>query len=142
LSIIRDYWRIKSITCPRCGKKGILTQKTTISKRKYKYKKWYVYHDERPFPKKQKIRKQRWCYLNKNHLKSTLIHEKILNLTKLTEHVQQLSDDEWRKEVELFSPTTKIVICPDCGKKFNFPIYDPLPRKIVCNKKSHAFIYQ
>jgi hypothetical protein len=32
------------LTCPHCGKEGMLAFKTLIVKRKYKYRKMYVYH--------------------------------------------------------------------------------------------------
>lgn len=45
-------------------------QKTTVSKKKYKYKKWYVYHEKIPVPSKTSLRIQKWCYLNKNQMRA------------------------------------------------------------------------
>jgi hypothetical protein len=82
-SIFWKIWkkkdRARELKCPRCGKKGQLMQKTTISKKKYKYKKWYVFH-ARPF--ETSVRIPKWCYLNKNHLKKPSIQDKI----KATKH--------------------------------------------------------
>ncbi len=140
MNIINRYWQSRLIICPRCEKEGILTQKTTISKGKYKYKKWYVYHNEHPFPRKPKFRKQRWCYLNKNQLENPLIHNKITEITNLKKQIDNLSYEEYMK---LISPNATIVSCPECGKKFVFEPFEELPKKIICQKrKGHAFIYE
>jgi DNA-directed RNA polymerase subunit RPC12/RpoP len=71
--IDRKIDHAKQLTCPRCGKKGVLMQKTTVSKKKYKYKKWYVYHEKIPVPSKTSLRIQKWCYLNKNQMRESSV---------------------------------------------------------------------
>ena len=51
--------------------------KTTISKKKYRYRKWYVYHVRFPIPSKTSLRIQKWCYLNRNQLNNSSIQDKI-----------------------------------------------------------------
>jgi len=87
------YWKIwnkisrfKEIVCPRCGKKGRLMQKTTISKKIYKYRKWYVYHESFPIPSKTSIKIQSWCYLNKNQLENPPIRGRI----KAIKHMEEV----------------------------------------------------
>jgi DNA-directed RNA polymerase subunit RPC12/RpoP len=75
--ISRKIDRAKELVCPRCGKKGVLMWKTTISKKIYKYRKLYVYHERIPFSHKTSIRIQKWCYLNKNQLKNPSIQNTI-----------------------------------------------------------------
>jgi hypothetical protein len=50
-------------------KKTTITQ---IAKRKYRYEKWYVYHN------RSKGTTQRWCYLSKKYLRLPEINEAIL----------------------------------------------------------------
>ena len=80
-SLFSKIWKkedqIRELTCPRCGKKGKLMLKTTISKKKYSYRKWYVYHERFPIPFKTSLRIQKWCYLNRNQLGNSLIQDKI-----------------------------------------------------------------
>jgi hypothetical protein len=84
----------EQLKCPRCGKEGKLMQKTTISKQKYKYKKWYVYHEVNPFPKKPKFRKQQWCYLNKNLLNTPFIKKRIDTIETSPKLLKDLSNME------------------------------------------------
>ncbi len=35
---------MRKMVCPHCGKIGLLSEKTTVSKKRYSYKKRYVYH--------------------------------------------------------------------------------------------------
>ena len=84
--IDRKIDRAKELVCPRCGKKGVLMWKTTISKKIYKYKKLYVYHEIIPVSHKTSIRIQKWCYLNKNQLKNP----SILNTIKAMKHVRDI----------------------------------------------------
>ena len=62
------------LKCPVCGDFGVLMKKTTITqttKRKYRYQKWYVYHN------RSKGTTQRWCYLSKKYLRLSKISEAI-----------------------------------------------------------------
>ena len=76
----------KEIVCPRCGKKGRLMQKTTVSKKIYKYRKWYVYHERIPNPSKPSLKIQSWCYLNRNQLENPTIRDRI----KSIEHMEEV----------------------------------------------------
>ena len=63
------------LECPVCGDFGVLMKKTTITqiaKRKYRYEKWYVYHN------RSKGTTQRWCYLSKKYLELPEINKAIL----------------------------------------------------------------
>lgn len=80
--------RAKELICPRCGKKGILMQKTTVSKKRYKYRKWYVYHQRIPIPTKTSLRIQKWCYLNKNQLKRPSV-EQTLEALKRAKNIKR-----------------------------------------------------
>ena len=62
------------LKCPVCGDYGTLMKKETITKiarRRYRYEKWYVYHN------KAKGTKQRWSYLSKKYLELPEIIEGI-----------------------------------------------------------------
>jgi hypothetical protein len=62
------------LECPVCGDYGVLMKKKTITqtaKRKYRYEKWYVYHN------KSKGTTQKWCYLSKEYLRLPEISEAI-----------------------------------------------------------------
>ena len=62
------------LRCPVCGDYGILMKKETITKiagKRYRYEKWYIYHN------KSKGTKQRWCYLSKKYLELPEITEAI-----------------------------------------------------------------
>ncbi len=76
----------RKLACPRCGKRGVLMWKTTISKKRYKYKKLYIYHERTPVPSKTSIRIQKWCYLNKNQLKNRSIQ----NTIKAMKHARDI----------------------------------------------------
>jgi len=67
----------RELICPHCGEKGIFLQKTTVSKRKYRYKKLYVYHETTPIPTKTSLRNQKWCYLNENDLNDPAIQKRL-----------------------------------------------------------------
>jgi DNA-directed RNA polymerase subunit RPC12/RpoP len=84
--IDRKIDRTKELVCPRCGEKGILKPKTTVSKKKYKYRKWYVYHERIPIPTRTSLRIQKWCYLNKNQLQSRSIQDTL----KATERAKDI----------------------------------------------------
>ena len=86
--INRKIDRAKELVCPRCGKRGILMQKTTVSKKKYKYRKWYVYHERIPIPAKTSLRIQKWCYLNKKQLQSRSIQD-TLKATKRAQDIDR-----------------------------------------------------
>ena len=62
------------LRCPVCGDIGTLMKKETITKiagKRYRYDKWYVYHN------RSKGTKQRWCYLSKDYLQLPEIGEAI-----------------------------------------------------------------
>ncbi len=82
------YLSAKELACPSCGKTGKLMQKTTVSKKKYRYKKWYVYHEEISISPKGSRRIQKWCYLNKNQLKNPFIQDKLKTMKHAT-HVDR-----------------------------------------------------
>ncbi len=68
----------EKLKCPICSEDGVLILKTTVTNAKghrYEYQKWYVYHN--------KTRKQRWCYLAKEHLDDDAIKRAIADYTKL-----------------------------------------------------------
>lgn len=65
--------RARSLRCPHCGKTGILMVKTTVTKKKYRYRKLYVYHETIPVPSRTSLRRQRWCYLNKDDLNDSTV---------------------------------------------------------------------
>ncbi len=65
----------EKLKCPVCGDYGVLMKKITITKttkRRYRYKKWYVYHN------RSKGTTQRWCYLSKKFLRLSEINKAIL----------------------------------------------------------------
>jgi hypothetical protein len=73
------------LECPVCGDFGVLMKKTTITqtaKRKYRYEKWYVYHN------RSKGTTQRWCYLSKKYLTLPEINKAILR-EKATQNTTQ-----------------------------------------------------
>ena len=76
-----QLWQIQEesrhLICPRCGELGIITQKMTVSKKRFKYKKWYVLHTTYTNIDKPKKRKQKWCYLNKEQLEESTLQEKV-----------------------------------------------------------------
>ena len=62
------------LRCPVCGDIGTLMKKETITKiagKRYRYDKWYVYHN------RSKGTKQRWCYLSKENLHLPEIREAV-----------------------------------------------------------------
>jgi len=68
----------KRITCPVCGKIGIMILKKTSTKtagKVYTYKKWNVYHHTN----------RKWCYLNKDHLDLPEIREVIEATQKIAQ---------------------------------------------------------
>jgi ribosomal protein S27AE len=67
----------RELICPHCGEKGILAEKDTVSKRRYRYRKLYVYHETRPLPAITSLRTQKWCYLNEADLNNSLIQKRI-----------------------------------------------------------------
>jgi hypothetical protein len=80
------------LKCPVCGDYGVLMKKTTITqiaKRKYRYEKWYVYHN------RSKGTTQRWCYLSKKYQELPEINEAILreqatqNTTQTTQNTHE-----------------------------------------------------
>ncbi len=63
----------KTITCPRCGKEGLLIEKPTVTRSKgktYTYKKLYVAHYlQNGVSKRGKVvNRVQWCYMNKRHI--------------------------------------------------------------------------
>ncbi len=63
----------KTITCPRCGKEGLLIEKPTVTRAKgktYTYKKLYVAHYlQNGVSKRGKVvNRVQWCYVNKRHM--------------------------------------------------------------------------
>jgi hypothetical protein len=63
------------LVCPHCGKEGMLMTKLSIVKRKYRYRKLYVYHEAYLFKKPISRRVQKWCYINNNDLTNSVIIE-------------------------------------------------------------------
>ena len=81
----------EKLKCPVCGDYGVLMKKITITKttkRQYRYKKWYVYHN------RSKGTRQRWCYLSKKYLRLPEINEAILRVqaTQSTTQTTQKTD--------------------------------------------------
>lgn len=73
-------WKVINSTelvCSRCGKWGRLKEKTTIVKRKYKYRKLYVYHSIYhsliDLKSSQPGIAREWCYLNEKELASPVV---------------------------------------------------------------------
>ena len=69
---------MSKIKCPVCGQEGTLILKTTKSFSKgkmYTYQKFYVYHN--------KTRRQKWCYISREHLENQEIKSAIADYTKL-----------------------------------------------------------
>ena len=66
----------RELTCPHCGMKGLLMAKTTVSKKKYRYMKLYIYHETKG-ALKASSRAQKWCYLNIEDKKSSAVREAI-----------------------------------------------------------------
>lgn len=66
----------RDLICPHCGLKGLLMAKTTVSKKKYRYTKLYVYHEIED-ASMISSRKQKWCYLNKQDRKNSPVREAI-----------------------------------------------------------------
>jgi len=62
--------KAKLIKCPKCGGKGHLTKKPTVSGgRKYIY--WYIAHYLPDYVSKRGklVNRVKWCYLNKERVK-------------------------------------------------------------------------
>jgi len=136
LDIAVEHIHAQRLTCPRCKKDGKLMQKTTISKGKYKYKKWYVYHVSYPNPKKPRYRKQKWCYLNKEQLDEKTVKERIQKI----KHCSKLWEEQ---ETELRK--ARRIICPNCKKELTIPQeVSLLYRKgaeLICYGSSHKISF-
>jgi transposase-like protein len=115
-----------NLTCPICGKSGSLTKKVTVSKKKYRYKRWYVYHEIPAYPN----RKQKWCYLNKKHLEEPKLKEKINKLRAYSKLVAPLLT-----EIE----KAKIITCPLCKTKVRIDRVGGYGDKVVleCSRIIH-----
>lgn len=113
IKLVKQYHQIPHIEyyliCPRCGKEGVLTTKTTISKGKYRYRKWYFYHNIYPDPKRPKFRKQKWCYLNKEQLEEPRLKQNIQGIKERQKSVKPVLEKIEKSEE---------IICPLCKKKF------------------------
>ena len=127
----------QQLTCPRCGKNGKLMQKTTISKGKYRYKKWYVYHVTYPNVEKPKYRKQKWCYLNEKQLGEKTVKDKIREI----EYCSNL----WIEQETQLRKARRIV-CPKCKKELIIPPEFSLLHhdnvELICNKLSHQISFE
>lgn len=124
------------LTCPRCGKSGTLTQKTTVSKKKYKYKKWYFYHVSYPSPNERRNRKQKWCYLNKKQLEKQTLKEKIRNFEAYSDLVAPINEKikELRK-----------ILCPICKKEVRIGrSFYGINRKVFlsCDNTGHKLVFK
>jgi hypothetical protein len=121
-------------TCPRCGKGGCLTTKTTISKRKYAYKKWYFYHNVYPDPKRPKFRKQKWCYLNKKQLEEPTLKQKIQKIEEWEKKSGPLLEEIQKRDA---------IICPICNLKLRLNALVNLFRSsksnvvLICDEGEH-----
>jgi ribosomal protein S27AE len=73
----------RRLRCPHCGHSGILAKKTTVSKKKYRYWKLYVYHETfAKSPHGRRLRTQRWCYLNKKDLSNHVVQRKVQRMER------------------------------------------------------------
>ena len=63
--------------CPRCGKHGLLIERSTVTKtgdKKYTYKRWNVAHYQTISKNGKMVSKIQWCYINAEQIKELQTH--------------------------------------------------------------------
>ena len=93
------------LRCPVCGDYGTLMKKETITKiagKRYRYVKWYVYHN------RSKGTKQRWCYLSKEYLQLPEIGEAIQK-EQATQNATQRTTVTTQSRVQAEMPNSSFI---------------------------------
>ena len=113
------------------GDIGTLMKKETITKiagRRYRYEKWYVYHN------RSKGTKQRWCYISKKYLELPEITEAIQK-EQSTQNTTQITTQNIPTRIHItnnpkfrFSNQTKGFATENisCGFNTDIPAYLPI----------------